>query len=243
MSIHRIQTAKGGDGSGGTFSSLATANFGSSVSVNNWIVVGVRSGAAADVSSVTDTLGNTYTRRAADRTHDPYLYLYDATVTTGGTNAVTANFSANTTYGWVFAIELTTVSASGFDTSVTNDSGATTDLTSGSITTAQSIEYAVMFGSQNNFATYSAATDSASNSWTLIDGTIGGSGNNFGGAEEFVTAAALAADIAHLTSSVSAQFTTVCGAYKDSGSALTVAKEIGIYDQLLSSQWIGRMDS
>lgn len=215
--IGRVQTAKGGDGSGSSVASVQTANFGSSVTSGNLSVVIARC-ANQSMSTVTDTLGTTYTKRSEDTSHDPAMSIWDGVLGSSGTNKITATASSAAPYFWAFAIEISGATATPFDTSGVRAATAATDCVSTAFSTAQAIEYVVMGCSQNAFNTYLAGTDSASHVWTLIDGSIGGSGNNFGGAEEYVTAAQFSSVTAHITASGSNQYTTVWAAYKDSGA-------------------------
>lgn len=212
MAIHRVQTAVSTAGTGATL----TATFGSSVTAGNLIVVGYRADTNGTLT-VSDTFGSTYTLRTSDVSQNPSMYLYDAVLASSGSNTVSIANTASPSFGWVFAIEVTSNTASPFDVAHANPGAASTDNTSAATTTAQAIEYVVMFSSQPAFATYSAANDSAGHTWTLINGAFGGGGNNFGGVEEFITASAFASVTAHLTSTSGAAFTTVLAAYKDSG--------------------------
>lgn len=215
MPIARVQFAKGGNSFGSAHGTEFTPNFGSSCTAGNLIVVGVRAENVNDVSTVTDTLGTTYTRRQASMTSDPFLYLYSGVLASSGTNAVTATFTANVNYTWIGAVEY-----SGTDTTTPYDTGnvgtgTNTDMTAGAISTAQALELLVLFASQNNLTgACTAGTD-----FTLIDGSMNSGGNVFGGCEEYITSGVLTGYVAHMTSPSNIGFTTVVAAFKASGGA------------------------
>jgi len=208
--IARVQTATAGT----TTTSLLTltATFGSSTTSGNTIVVCVRganTGNNAKVSTVTDTLGTTYTLRASDVSRDPYMWVYTGSPASSGSNAVSVTFDATTVYSWVAAIEYSGVGS--YQTANANIGAAgSTDLQSASLTTSAA-GLVVMAGSQNNLATYSAGTD-----FTFLT-QVGGDGYLFGGVEEYITSGALSGYTAHLTSSVTDQWTAVTVAFAAAG--------------------------
>lgn len=209
------------NGSSSAVSSLASGNLPASVTSGNCLIVIVRSQPNSESATVADTLGSSFTLRASDvTTHDPHMRLWDTVLTSSGTDAVTVTFTGGTvSFTWIYVIELSSCSAAdtGASASGSTEGAATTALVSTAITTSQSVEFVVMGGAQNSFATYTAHADSASNTWTLQDGSIGSGGSNFGGIEYFITSSALSSDTAQMTASASAQYGTVWASYKDNG--------------------------
>ena len=229
MAITRVNTKEKASGGGGA-STLTTPTF--SATTGNLIVVGIRTAASGEsISSVSDTAGNTYTSIDSNTTQDPHMRIYYAKNITGNaSNAVTVTLSVSATFFWIQALEY-----SGCDTTAPldihgNTTGTgTTDLTTSAFTTTNANEVVILWASQNNFATYSAHTDSLSNTWTLIAGNIGNAdtGNGFGGSEEFIASSTLSSDTAHITSTVTNQYTIVWASFiaASSGASFIAAQE------------------
>jgi hypothetical protein len=215
VAISRVQFAQGGT-NGTSVGVVATANFGSSVTSGNLIVVGVRTRDTNAIDSITDTLGTTYTLRvSANIGNDPGLRIYSGVPGSSGTNAVTVDFTQNDSYRWVFAIEYSPGGADWSDPYDTGDAETgtgVTDLVSGAISTAQAEEVVVLFATQGALTSYTAGTD-----FTLIDGTIGGEGQDFGGAEEYITSGTLSSYTAHITSGSTNGYTIAVAAFKTAG--------------------------
>jgi hypothetical protein len=223
MAIARVQTTfGGGDGSQGT--NLATSDFGSGCTSGNYIIVCVRNGTSGDeLTSVTDTLGTSYSEAVKDSGQDPSLYIYYGKLTSSGTNAVTGNFSVSANYAFVYAIEVSGLAASSaLDATNANTGSGVTDLTSGSFSTTQADEYVLLLASQNNLYTYTAGTD-----FTLVDGTIPTNPGNFGGIEEYITSGTLSSYTAHITSSGSGSYVTLVATFKGGSSSSTPSPGVG----------------
>ena len=221
MAITRANTAKAEPlNSVGT--SFATGAF--AATNGNAIVVFIRSGGAGgslNVTSVTDTAGNTYTQRVTNFDRDPSMWVYVAKNITGhATNVVTVNISGTTSYTWAFAVEYAGVDADPEDVYPSNDDTAATDLVTNSITTNFHEEVVVLGGSQDTLSTFTAGTD-----FTLIDGAIGNVtlGGTFGGVEEYITGSALGGYTGHMTSDTSAQYCIVGVTLKQAGATPVVS--------------------
>jgi hypothetical protein len=213
MAIARVQvTSTGVEGS--ALTTLTTANFASGVTSGNYVIVGIRTSTNIDLVSVADTLLSSYSLAIADFSSDPAMHIYYAKLASSGTNAVTGVWGAGIGYAWVFAIEVSGLAASSVLDAVDEKSGTgVTDLVSDAISTAQADEYVVAFGSQNNFAAYTAGTD-----FTIVDGTIpDATGNKFGGCEERITSGTLSSYTVHLTSDVTNNYRMVVATFKGDG--------------------------
>lgn len=180
-----------------------------------------RDGSTNTVLSVTQGVGaNVFTQRAHDETADPSCAVWTCENVSATAGAAICTFSSTVTnYSWLAIVQIAGVDAASFDTAGTKHAASATALLSSSITTAVSIEAVVMASAQNAFATYTAHTDSAGNTWTLLIGNIHDAGGNYGGIEYFVTASALSADVAQMTSDTNAVYTTVWSAAKSTGGA------------------------
>lgn len=92
---------------------ISTANFGSSVQQGSLIVVAVLGGyifSPKNATSVTDTLGNTYTQAtSAANGNLPRISLWYTISQSSGTNAITAAFNTNQGIGSIVAQEFTGV--------------------------------------------------------------------------------------------------------------------------------------
>jgi hypothetical protein len=211
MAIVRVTTAftavPGGTG-GSTITLPATSH-----TTGNCIVVFTRDSTLIP-STITDTAGNTYTKLAENTTQDPHMSVWIAKNITGNaSNVISLNFSGSTAYVWGYSIEYSGLDASSpEDTYGTNTQTATTDCQSSSLSTAQSSEVLIMAASQPALTTYTAGTD-----FTLIEGSIGSGGMNFGGIEEYITSGALSSYTAHITAADSATPTTCWVALKAAG--------------------------
>lgn len=212
MAIVRVQVIKGGGP--GTSSLPVTALFGSSVTSGNTVIVIARNGNVGASFSVTDTFGSTYTNIATYSAADPNMAIWYAVMGSSGSNTISLNLTggSGSDYTWVYAIEVSGLSATPFDTgNIKHAAAATTDLTTDAFSTAQASEYVVVGVSQSNLATYSAGTD-----FTLVDGTIesAAGGHNFGGVEEYITSGTLSSYSAHITSNDTASDTIAWAAFK-----------------------------
>jgi hypothetical protein len=117
------------------------------VTTGNAIIVGVLTGAAAaDVTSVTDTVGNTYTKlyTQIDATDLIGVEVWAClSLTAGGTNAVTAHDSGSNLVG-IIAYEVSGLAASPQDGhGGVNNSSTTTTTTS--VTTTNANDVLIMF--------------------------------------------------------------------------------------------------
>lgn len=97
------------NGNAGSSATTRVGTFGAAVTAGN-IVVGVvtwGSGTTTDLTSVTDTAGNTYTikRRIADSGNGQSAAVFYAYNVTGGFTAVTANFGSSQIYTGISLME------------------------------------------------------------------------------------------------------------------------------------------
>lgn len=196
MAITRVQVKTGGgDSDQGT--SISTGNFGSSVTSGNTIIVFIRQSTDTVTGVPTDTLFTTYTlaKKQAGPGNNT-MYIYYGVLASSGTNAVAVPFSV-TNYAWVYAIEVSGLSATPLDQAdgKTGTIPGGGDCVTNAITTTQDDEYVVLGVSEDAFGTYTAGTD-----FSLVDGTIPTNAANFGGVEERITSSALSSYVAHITS-------------------------------------------
>jgi hypothetical protein len=222
MAISFIQKTTGGAENDFTPDlALTTSDFSSSVASGNLIIVGVRgytSVQALGLTSITDTLGTSYTQVLADTTQDPFLWVYYGVLSSSGTNAVTATFSStgqNPIYGWVAALEYSGQATSPYDASVHGNGTGTTDCIIGGLTTTAA-GVVVAFVSQNSAQAYTVGAD-----YTLRDGNIGGASLDFGGVEDYITSGNLSSYTSHIASDGSTNYTMAAAAFKAAGGAIT----------------------
>lgn len=200
MAITVVQSTSGGANSPGTASQV-TSNFGASCTSGNWIVFGVRWAPGPTISSVTDTLGTTYSSAVAESATIA-IAIYYGKLASSGTNAVTVNWSANATFRWVYATEVSGLAASSpLDITDTSTGTNQSDLASNALTTAQAEEIVFCYGTHNASLTYTAGTN-----YTLLDGSIPAAvpATPEGGAQYRITSSALSASVAHMTASTTA---------------------------------------
>ena len=186
--------------------SLATSAF--ATTSGNLIVVMIRS-FDSSITSIVDTASNSYSLIASDVSGDPWLHCYVAQDITGHVaNVVTVTWAATGTYRWVDAIEYTgCATALATDVTDNNTGTGTTDITSNSFTTVQSVEVVVAGASQSGLATYTAGAD-----FTLVSGSVDGGG--FGGVQEYITSSILSSYTAHITSTTTAGYTMLTVSFK-----------------------------
>lgn len=157
MAIALVNTTSGtNDASAGSLGATAASH-----TAGNLIVVGVAWSNTVNVSSVTDTAGNSYTSTGQKADHissDFVEVFYAKNITGNASNVVTANFSANATFRRVMVHQY-----SGCDTTApfTTGEGSTgvgtgTAVATSSWSTATADEVIVAFTSGNNTATYTA---------------------------------------------------------------------------------------
>lgn len=214
MTIAVVNTAKAVI-AGSAGNSQSTNTF--SATTGNHITVFVRSVTTNTVSSVTDTAGNTYTVRSTGPNFDPSIWCYTAENITGhASNQVTVTISGVITFWWVYAVQcsgLATSSATDIASSAKTGTGVT-DLVSNSFSTAQAEEIVLVAASQNALTNYTVGTD-----FTLLDGSIGLGGLNFGGVQYRITSSALSSYTAHITSGVTNQYNMAVLSLKGAGGA------------------------
>lgn len=203
-----------GSGVGSSFT-VATAAW--SATAGNTIVLIIRANdAGVAMTSVLDTALNTYTLVDSSTATDPSMFMYVAKNITGNAvNVVTATFTAGHPYLWIYAIEYSGLHATTpVDTQDHKTGTGVTDLVTNAFSTAQASEVVLVGASQNDFAVYTAGTD-----FSLIDGSIGAGA--YGGLEEYITSGTLTTHTAHITSTKTAQYTTVTGAFKAAAGGAT----------------------
>lgn len=214
VAISRVQFTQ--NGSSASVASVATPNFGASCTSGNLIVIIARADGLTPPTSVADTLGTTYTNRisqSASGTSDPTIHVYSGVLGSSGTNAITITWPAPAQYKWVIAIEYNAGSGTWvapFDAAVGSTTTGVTDIAGSAITTSQASTVVIMAASQGAFTTYTAGTD-----FTLISGTLGGGGNNFGGAQERITSGVLTSYVSHITSGSTTLNSAVVVAFKN----------------------------
>jgi hypothetical protein len=219
--ITRVQRAIGADTGGSPVSSVNTGSggtghtaFAASVTAGNLLLAVVRSQETNTNPSVTDTLSTSYASDVSHTSAGPGLWIFSGIAPSTGTCTVTVTLGTSGTYVWLTVIEYAPSSGSTWvtplDVTATGDGSGTTDLTTGTLTTAQASEVVLAAASQNNVATYTAGTD-----FTLIDGDLAG-GVSVGGTEEYLTSGILSGYTPHITSTNSAShFGMLAAAYKD----------------------------
>ncbi len=212
MAIALIQQAKVSIDNDNTANrSLTTANFGASVTAGNLIAVFIRayggstSTPITGITSVTDTLGTTYTARiAAGGTNNPGVWFYTGVAGSSGTNAVTAvlNCAANLgVYAYVHASEYS--GAGAYDTGSSNSLGSVPsgNCTAGTMNTAGA--GIILLGGGLS----GAHTLSAGSGFTLEDGAIGT--GPWGGVEYQVTATAQTSFTGHISANATWAYTFI----------------------------------
>lgn len=197
-------------------SSPQSAAFSSNVTSGNFIVVFTRCGAVGVTASVSDTLTLTYTHQSggSNVSQDPGIETFTAPVTSSGADTVSVSWSASNAFSWFRAIEVTgQASVSPVDAiDVIASGGGVTSLVSNAITTTTA-GIILVAAAQNNFVNpYTAGTD-----FTIISGTEGDGTNPVGGTEYYVTSGALTGYVAHITSTVTNEYTMATIAIKASG--------------------------
>lgn len=130
MGIAFVQAAGAGNGQDLTTDTKVVAILTSPVTVGDLIVVGITHDVASDdVTSVTDGLGNTYTRIGTvilDSFSNDACYLYYSVVTTGGPSCtITANLSITHIGRGIVAGEWSGLTGTPLDQSNTTTSGST----------------------------------------------------------------------------------------------------------------------
>jgi hypothetical protein len=155
--------------SAGSASSLATGNFSTSPAVNSLIVVLIQ-GQGVGVTSVTDTIGNTYhattsTTFAPGVTSNQHS-IYYATNTTASTDSVTVTYAGTSTYSSITAYEVSgAATASPFVDDSTGEMIATTIATSNVNVSAQNVIIFTIF--ESNYAGANAETPTPFTGYTL----------------------------------------------------------------------------
>lgn len=99
---------------GTSVGSLATGNMTGGVVSGNKLIVAVFFYGSTTTTTVTDTLGNTYTQRGTTLQNaggDNFLRFYDATSSGSGTNSVTVTFGANRAYPAISVSEYSNLGA------------------------------------------------------------------------------------------------------------------------------------
>lgn len=228
MAITRVQYASKGIGFTDGELFLEAPSFGASTTAGNLIVVCTRSADATgeSVQSVSDTLGNTYTRHVTlNEGADAALTIWSAVSSSSGTNAVRGTWNDTNFFRWVFAVEYapgsgrawSTTAATRLDASNTGTDTSGPTLTAGAISTSQAETVVVACGTQNDAADYTAGTD-----FTMIDGTIDAPDVplNMGGVEEYITSGTLSSYVTTMTSSNGPpDYWIAVAAFKTSASA------------------------
>lgn len=218
----RVQSTYGG-GDGDVTAPITTANFGSSVTSGNWIIVFIRGGGTPyDPASVTDTLGTSYTLATSITSGSAFLWCYYGKVTASGTNRVTVEI--NTSWGFVFAVEVSGAAASSpIDVAVANNHVGGSDVTSSAFSTSVANEYVLLCATQATNVTYTAGTD-----FTLLNGFFPGNVQGMGGVEEYIPAATLSSYTAHITSTATVSGAVIVVSLKPAGGTPTPKPHRGV---------------
>lgn len=165
-------------------------------------IVGVRAalGGVSNLTGMTDTAGNTYTRQAREHgSNDPWLEIWVCLDCLAGTG-VKLNLagSGSFSFGWLEAVAFSGGdNSTGFDVAVCKyfSPGSTTHHTTDAFNAAANDSLIVLFGSSNNFLTYTAPSP-----FTLINGSLGNSGgSHFGGCAYAVVSGAWTSSQGELT--------------------------------------------
>lgn len=200
MAISVVQSTSGGANAPGN-ASQATSNFAGSCTSGDWIIFGVRWAPSPTISSITDTLGTVY-NLAVGAAATIAIAIYYGQLTASGTNALTVNWSANASFRWIYASQVSGL-ASSSPLDITDSTSAInqSDLQSNPLTTSQDEEIIFCYGTHNASLTYTAGTD-----FTLLDGSIPAAvpGTPEGGAQYRITSSALSSYTAHMTASTTA---------------------------------------
>jgi hypothetical protein len=118
-------------------------SFSSNTTAGDTIIVAI-DGEASSISSVTDSLGNTYTK-AVGITSPSNLAIYYASDMTGGADTVTADFGSSTGFSTLYIQEVSGVAVSSpVDQTNSSSVSSGTSLSSGNVTTTQASE--LLFG-------------------------------------------------------------------------------------------------
>ena len=164
-----------------------TVKFGTSPAwtptAGNTIVVGFTHGNSTTVSSIVDTLGNTYTRKGSEVTvpGSPNLAVYYCYNCLGGSpNIITVTFSASASFPAGYLYEISGAKT-GDPTDIYSTGTVTsgTALSTGSFTTMNPNELVLCFMSGNG----AGSSMSAGTGYTLDKTNFGSSGGNFWGVE------------------------------------------------------------
>lgn len=238
MSIVVAQIAKGH--ASGFPNSLATSAFGTPTTTGNSIIVGIQTQSGAnDISSVTDTQGNTYARKAqANNGSSVNLEIWQAQNITGSSsNVVTANDSGFL-IGTIIAFEVAGLATSGsFDKSASNTGTGNGNLDSGNTAnTTNSNEILIGLGT---------ITSNSANTWTVGTGYSNltsdvGSGANYNTAMEDKIVSATGAYNATLTASITNQ-TWVMLMATFSDTTISSGISINVSDSVAVTESVGRM--
>jgi hypothetical protein len=204
---------------GGSTVQTVDVAMGSNTTSGSLIVVITRT-AADDLTSVTDTQGNTYTEHQDNTAAAPMVALASTVTTTSAANTVTCTWATSVdNYRWCAVLEYSPGSGTWSTTAATRyDSGSghntgngTTSLTSTSFSTASA--GIVIFGaSQSALESYLTP----STNFTMRNGEIGTGGQFYGAVQDYITSGALSSYTITLTSSVTQEFHTIWGAFKTS---------------------------
>lgn len=209
--IARVQVATAA--SGATAVDTLAPVFSSAVTAGNLLAIALRRNVFSNPDPVvTDSLGTVYTRgpwQAATGV-DPKLWWFYGIAPASGANTVTVVWDSPEAYSWVCALEYAGLPGATLDGPGCDDQLGTgvTDLVTGAVTPSVASGLLLMAVSQNNFATYTAGAD-----FTLIDGSIG-DGDLFGGVQERIVSTSLSGYVAHMTSTITADYTAVLAMFK-----------------------------
>lgn len=158
----------------GGVTSGTSNNFGSVITAGRTLVVGMSIWDAAGtntVTSVTDTLGNTYSQVATVTETTHKLYIFRAFNVLGGTNAVTVNLSGSSDLTFA-ATEIDTVPITN-PNDASNSATGTSTTPSVSVTTVNSAPQ--VFGVFAHDGTNRTLTEGSG--WTMLAENEGGSAN------------------------------------------------------------------
>ncbi len=211
MAITRVQVSSGG-GDGNQGNSIP-AVFGSSVTSGNLLIAIARDSNLFSIT-IADTVGTNYQVAASNLSRDPALVMWWGFAPSSGANTVTLTYPTfPSDYPWLYLIELSGNWASaGSVVNAADDELGTgvTDIVAGAISTTCPTGYFVVGVGQSGLGTYTAGTD-----FTLVDGTIPTNPSNFGGVEERILSSTLSTYVAHITSSITSNYTLVAAVFAE----------------------------
>ena len=203
----------------GCFVDTVTATFSSNVTTGDIIVVGIDSNDVA-LNSVTDSLGLTYTQAVGGMFFSSpitlYAYIYYATATSGGADAITATFaSSNLVSQDVYIFELSGATLANLVTSTGSGSGST------SMSTNTSVSYYTGAFLLGVFDDAGSETISAGSGFSLQGGVDG-----ISGAGEYSTGGALSPTDFPATLSANSGYAEAAIALEPSSSISTVTSTV-----------------